>query len=240
MASTPDRLFTGFSHQTTVFFSELKANNNRDWFQANKDIFDKHVITPARSFVSDMGKKLRESISDQIVAQPAVNKSIFRIYRDTRFSLNKLPYKTHLGIYFWEGPGKKLENSGFYFHLEPPNLILGGGMYMIPKNLLGPYRQSVVDDQYGEELTAIIGELSESDGYTVGGKHYKRIPPGYDADHPNGELLLHNGLWAGYEEPFPEELFSENLIPYCLKIFQKMAPLHRWLVQMSYRYREQI
>lgn len=240
MTKTDNKSFTGFSHRTTVFFNDLKTNNNRDWFQANKDTYEEHVMAPARSFVTEMGKRLQESISDQIVALPAVNKSIFRLFRDTRFSLNKLPYKTHLGIYFWEGPGKKLENSGFYFHLEPPHLTLGAGMYMIPKNLLGPFRQSVVDDHWGEELGRIIRDISRTENHTLGGKHYKRIPAGFDADHPNADLLLHNGLWVGYEEPFPEELFSAKLIPFCLKIFEKMAPLHKWLVQMSHRYRELI
>ena len=132
--------FTGFPKETVRFFTALRKNNNRDWFAANKETYERRVIEPAKLFVTAMGERLR-TIVPGIVAVPAVNKSIFRIYRDTRFSLDPAPYKTNLGIYFWDGARSRMESAGFYVGLEPPDIMLGGGLYMIPDNLLGRYRR---------------------------------------------------------------------------------------------------
>ncbi len=129
-------IFSGFTRETIRFFTALRMNNNRDWFERNRETYETQVMAQARAFVTAMGASLK-SIAPRIVAAPKVNKSIFRINRDTRFSQDPSPYKTNLGIYFWDGLRSRMESSGFYFHLEPPNLILGGGMYMIPDNLLG-------------------------------------------------------------------------------------------------------
>ncbi|MBW1712100.1 MAG: DUF2461 domain-containing protein [Deltaproteobacteria bacterium] len=132
--------FGGFPRECLEFYQDLASNNNRQWFADNKDRFDETVMEPARQFVVDMGRRLAP-VFPGIVAQPKVNKSIFRINRDTRFSRDKSPYKTHLGLWFWQGPGKRMESSGFYFHLEPGRLMLGAGLYKFPKHLLeeGPF-----------------------------------------------------------------------------------------------------
>ena len=116
--------FTGFSKDTIKFFDGLRKNNNKDWFEQHRDMYENSVLEPSKAFVVAMGARLR-AIAPRIIAVPKVNKSLFRINRDTRFSLNKSPYKTNLGIYFWEGVRPRMECSGFYFHLEPPKMILG-------------------------------------------------------------------------------------------------------------------
>ena len=106
-------IFDGFSHDTVAFFEALQENNNKEWFNENKTNFERNVLEPARGFVVALGQRLKEKISQDIIADPRTDKSIFRLYRDTRFSKNKSPYKTHMGIFFWEGERKKLENPGF-------------------------------------------------------------------------------------------------------------------------------
>ncbi len=231
---TIDQTFHGFSRDTVKFLKDLKKHNNREWFNAHKDIYTGQVIGPAQALVTDLGERLKE-IAPGIIAVPKPNRSIFRIYRDTRFSSDKSPYKTHLGIYLWEGIRPRMECPGFYFHLEPPNLMLGMGFYMFPRKALEHYRSAVVDPEYGAELTDILSHIEEMEGYTLGGKHYKRIPPGFDSSHPNAELLLHNGLYAGIEAPIPEELYSERLLDYCMERFAPLAGLHRWLVDLNNR-----
>lgn len=226
--------FSGFSKPTVSFFKALKKNNDKDWFRKNKKDFDDHVMLPAKAFVTAMGEKLQELVP-HIIAIPKTDRSIFRIYRDTRFSPDKSPYKTHLGIYFWEGIRPKMECPGFYFHLEPPNLMLGGGFYIFPKNTLERYRNAVVHPDSGEEFSRILGAITQQQGYTLGGKHYKRIPSGFDAAHPNAEYLLYNGLYAGTESKIPDEFFSRDLLDYCLQKFKPMIELHRWLVTMDTR-----
>lgn len=224
--------FTGFPEQSVKFFKSLKNNNTKEWFQKHKPVFETQVMEPAKAFVTAMGEKL-QTISPAIIAVPQINRSIFRIYRDTRFSPDKSPYKTHLGIFFWEGARPKMECPGYYFHLEPPNLMLGVGLYMFPRNMLEHYRNAVVHPEYGSDLEAALKKIRKSPHYTLGGKHYKRIPTGFDPEHPNADLLLHNGLYAGIEVPIPEEFYSKELIDFCFKKYKPLVPLHRWLFRLS-------
>jgi len=222
--------FSGFSKDTVRFFIELRRNNNRDWFEAHRAVYETAVMGPAKAFVTDMGARLR-SIGPRILAVPKVNKSIFRLNRDARFSLDPSPYKTNLGLYFWEGGQSRMEASGFYFHLEPPNLLLGVGIYIVPSQLLARYRRAVADPKKGKELGRIVALISKLKGITLGGEHYKRVPAGFDPCHPNAELLKHTGLYASYETRIPPELFSSRLLAYCCQRYKAAAPLHRWLVK---------
>jgi len=225
--------FGGFPKGTVSFYEELTQNNSKEWFEARKDEYRNSVITPAQRFVLAMGNRLK-ILSPEVVADTRTNGagSIFRIYRDTRFSRDKSPYKTYLGILFWEGYRKKTENSGYYFHLEPPNLMLGVGVYMFTKPLLKLYRDAVVHPEYGLTLREAIEGVEAMEDYTIGGQHYKRIPRGYDAAHRNADFLLYNGLHVGIETTIPNELYSGALIDYCFERFRDMAPVHHWLVSV--------
>jgi uncharacterized protein (TIGR02453 family) len=225
--------FKGFHRETIKFYEELRENNDKHWFENHRQDYENHVLEPARAFVAAMGSKLLE-LSPEINASPKVDGSIFRIYRDVRFSPDKSPFKTHLGIWFWEGPRKKMECTGYYFQIEPPILWLGGGMYQIPDDMLGFYRENVVDPKYGKDLERAVREVTGK-GYMVGGKHYKRVPRGYDSSHPNAELLLHKGLWTNVEVRIPDDLFSELCIEYCFKRFKDTAPLNDWLAGLLER-----
>lgn len=231
MAEKPN--FKGFSRQTVDFFRQLQKNNTKEWFDRNKGNYEKNVMAPARAFVETMGRRLQKEISADIVASPKVNQSIFRIYRDTRFSTDKTPYKTHLGIYFWEGRGKKLENSGFYFHLEPNRLMLGAGLYIFPRQKILLFRRAVADPHLVQELDEAVRKIKKSGPYSLGGQHYKRVPAGFDVVEEYQHYLLHNGLWASFESSIPEELYSEDLVGYCIKVFKDFLPLHRWLLSLS-------
>lgn len=223
--------FTGFYPQTVTWLKALKKNNCKEWFVAHRTDYDDYVMTPARAFVTAMGRRLQE-LSPNIIAVPKVNRSLFRINRDTRFSPDKSPYKSHVGIFFWEGIRPKMECPGYYFHLEPPKLTLGVGLYMFPKNLLTVYRNAVVHPELGADLTNVIQTLSRQPDITIGGQHYKRIPAGYDDAHPNAELLRHNGLYSGLDLDIPQELYSEALLDFCQKHYQKMHGLQQWLAKL--------
>jgi uncharacterized protein (TIGR02453 family) len=228
---TDHTVFSGFTKETVRFFTALRRNNNKEWFDKNRETYDGHVMAPAKLFVTAMGERLRK-IVPHIVAVPKVNKSIFRINRDTRFTLDPSPYKTNLGIYFWDGNRSRLETSGFYFHLEPPDLWLGVGMYMIPDSLLGRFRKALVQPKSGAEIAKIAAGISKMDGASLGGEHYKRVPTGFDPAHPNAALLKHKGLYASFEAKIPDALFSARLVEYCFERFEPLAPLHRWLMKL--------
>ena len=225
--------FNGFPRETSEFFAELIMNNSKAWFDEHRQDYEEHIMTPARAFIVHMGARLR-TISPGIIADPRVNKSLFRINRDTRFSKDKSPYKSHLGLWFWEGEGARMECSGYYFHLKPPLLMLAAGMHEFPKNILDAYRESVVHPKHGPALAEAIKQV-KTQGFLVGGKHYKKTPRGYDANHENADLLLYNGLYVAEETPIPPELHSPACLDYCFSRYEQMQPVHTWLLEMTRR-----
>jgi len=228
---TEKHTFRGFSEETVRYLNALKKHNTKTWFDRNRKVYETHVLQPSKDFVVAMGERLK-SISPDIAAVPKVNKSLFRINRDTRFSPDKSPYKTHIGIFFWEGTRPKMECSGFYVHVEPPDVMLGVGIYMFAKPQIETYRKAVVHPDSGDDLSRLLKKMAEKGAFELGGKHYKRIPSGYDAGHPNAEFLLHSGLYIGKTETIPEEFHTDKFIEYCMDRFSVFAPLHEWLVSV--------
>jgi uncharacterized protein (TIGR02453 family) len=225
--------FTGYSKRTVKFWRDLAKNNDKAWFEKNRSIYDREVLEPSREFVAALGSLLK-GMAPQVKADPRVNKSLFRIYRDTRFSKDKTPFKTHMALWFWEGPGKRMDCSGFYFHLEPPKLMLGVGMYCLPKTLLPAFRDAVAGQKHGPALARAVNQVKKA-GYELGGAQYKRVPRGYDPEHPRVELLKRQGLWAALEVKIPPEFYTPELPDWCLPHYQAMLPLHRWLLALTRR-----
>jgi uncharacterized protein (TIGR02453 family) len=232
MNPPPD--FTGFTQKCLTFFEELAENNDKLWFDEHRDDYEHYVLGPAREFIVVLGDRLK-AIAPGIQADPRVNKTLFRINRDIRFSNDKTPYKTHLALWFWEGNRPRMECSGFYFHLEPSKLLLGTGLYCFPKDMLEAYRQAVVHPREGKALAQALYKVKGTGTYSIGGKHFKKIPSGYDANHPQAEFLLYNGLHAAVDCPIPAEIFSAGLVDFCFSHFNNMLPLHRWLLALTQR-----
>ncbi len=225
--------FSGFSKETLQFFDDLKNHNNKEWFTDNRSRYDDYVLEPAKDFVLAMGERLKE-LSPKVVADPRVNQSIFRINRDIRFSKDKSPYKTYLGLWFWEGSGKKMECSGYYFQLDPPNIMLGVGLYGFSKNQLAEYRRSLLQKRYAASLLAAVDALPEK-GYEIGGRHYKRVPRGIDTAHQMASWLKHNGLYVGIETCVPRIFTQKGFVDYCFRRYQNMKPIHDWLLLLTRR-----
>jgi len=227
-------VFNGFPEETVKFLSGLAQNNKKSWFEAHRSEYEQYILKPARCFVQSLGERLI-GIAPGIVADPRVNGSIFRIYRDVRFSRDKTPYKTHMGIFCWEGGGPKMECPGFYFHLQPPTLMLGGGIHVFSRGLLEEFRRSVVHPQHGMKLAGAVSRVSKT--LNIGGRHYKRVPRGFDPDHPFAQFLLFNGLTAWTEGAIPDELYGSRIVDHCFEVFRKMVPMHEWLLGLSARAR---
>ena len=221
---------SSFPQDAVAFLKKLSKNNNRDWFSANRNLYDKDFLEPAIRFVLEMGEKL-QNISPNIQAIPKIDKSIFRLHRDVRFSKNKEPYKTNMGIYFWEGPGKKMEGSGFYFHLEPKGFGIGGGMYQFTKEQLRKYRDNVSDPVIVTELNSIINKILKRGEYQINGKNYKKIPRGYDPNSKYADYLLYDSIYLWYDGKDIKVLNENNVVNFIYKIFKDMSPLHKWLVK---------
>jgi len=218
-----------FPFDTVSFLSKLKRNNNRKWFESHREEFISSVIEPAQEFVVVLGELLRTIVPD-IIAVPKTDKSIFRIHRDVRFSKNKQPYKTNLGIYFWEGDRKKLECSGFYFHVEPEYFFLGTGLYMFSNEQQKKYRNVVYDSEKGKELDSIVKNLRKK-GFEIGGKTYKKIPRGFDPEYPFSGYLLYFGIYSFIEKQDLKVFTKEDPAGFAFKKFKAMLPLHQWLIK---------
>jgi uncharacterized protein (TIGR02453 family) len=230
---TPIETFTGFPDEGLTFFRELALHNYKSWFDAHRDDFDRYVMIPARALVIALGERFNK-LTPGINADPRINQSIFRINRDTRFSRDKTPYKTHLAMVFWQGAGPRMERPSFYLHIDPEKVLLGGGIYMFPSYTLTPYRQALVDPMYGPALAKAVQAVTGA-GFVIGGRHYKKTPRGFDPDHENAALLLHNGLYAGREMAHPVELHSEDFPDFVISRYEHMLPLHDWLVAFTGR-----
>jgi uncharacterized protein (TIGR02453 family) len=223
--------FKGFPRECLHFFEQLSKNNNRKWFEAHRGDYESFVLDPARLFISAMGERLT-AIAPNIVADPRIDKSIFRIHRDVRFSKDKNPYKTHLAIFMWEGRGKKLDCPGFYFHLEPKSLIIGGGIYIFNKDLLAVFRTAVDDKRRGRDLEKLLAAVHRHFPASIHSEQYKRVPRGFPPDHVRAELLKFKGLTVGEETPVPASVHSARCLDYVYQRFEKMAGIHHWLRKM--------
>ncbi|HNS88285.1 MAG TPA: DUF2461 domain-containing protein [Parvularculaceae bacterium] len=138
--------FDGLPAGYFKFFKELSANNNREWFEDNKPRFKSDVQAPLVAFVEAMAPRLKK-ISKHFVADPRLNGgSIFRIYKDVRFSKDKTPYKTHGGVQFRHARGKDAHAPGFYVHIAPGEIFYGGGIWMPPSDALLAVREAIRDD----------------------------------------------------------------------------------------------
>jgi uncharacterized protein (TIGR02453 family) len=219
-----------FPQSTKTFLTALSKNNSKEWFEKNRIRYDFELLQPAIQFVIDLGEKLSE-LSPNIYAIPKVDKSIFRLYRDVRFSKNKAPFKTNLGLYFWEGRGNKMECSGLYFHIEPKLFFLGAGMYQFTKDQLKKYRELVSDPLKGKELNDTVNKLLKNKKYQIGGKTYKKTPRGFDPDYKYNELLLHSGFYVYYESKNFTELTKKDSVSFSYKIFKELYPIHNWLIE---------
>jgi len=218
-----------FPKSAADFLGKLARNNNKQWFEAHREEFETHVFIPAQMFVTELGEKLR-TISPGIIAIPKTDKSIFRIHRDVRFSKDKSPYKTNLGVLLWEGSGKKMECSAFYMHIEQKSFFVGTGIYGFTDTQIKKFRELVSADFRAAELESILQKI-EKKGYSLGGKTLKKTPRNYDKEYEYANLYQYTGMYAGYESTNMKEVFEGDLTDLCFKKFKDLFPLHKWLIE---------
>ncbi len=176
--------------RTFRFLKDLARNNDREWFNANKQRYIDEVRDPLLRWVGDFGPKL-EKISPHLLADPRpVGGSLFRIYRDTRFARDKSPYKTYAGLTFRHIDGKEVSAPGFYLHLEPGRIFTAAGMWHAPNEALTQVRDAIVKDP--ERWQRITRKVPLDEGSDA----LKRAPRGYDPEHPLVEDLKRKGFTA--------------------------------------------
>jgi uncharacterized protein (TIGR02453 family) len=204
----------------------LGKNNNRAWFTANKSRYLESVVTPMGDYIRSIAPLL-ERISPHYRADPKPHGgSMFRIYRDTRFSQDKTPYKTHAACHFRHQAGGDAHAPGFYMHLEPGRVFLGGGIWLPPAKHLGLIREFIADNPsaWGKLLaTPAVRKLGG-----VQGDPLKRPPRGYDADARHIEDLKRKSLYLMFDAE-PELALSPDLLDESVRVFGTAAKLNQFI-----------
>jgi uncharacterized protein (TIGR02453 family) len=181
MAKTSERDTRYFSRATYDFLRELELNNRRDWFNANKNRYEEHVKAPALKFVADVAPHL-EKISPYFKADARpVGGSLFRIYRDVRFSKDKSPYKTFIGIRFPHVTSKDVHGPGFYVHIDLDGTFMACGIWRPDSGSLKKIRAAI--DREPARWKRAKGAKSFREHYELSGDSLKRAPAGVDSDH---------------------------------------------------------
>ncbi|MDH6535455.1 DUF2461 domain-containing protein [Parabacteroides sp. 52] len=205
------------------FLRELRENNNRPWFQENKERYE--VLRKSfTSVVQELIDKI--SVFDPEIKGLEAKNCLFRIYRDIRFSPNKLPYKTHFAAYIAKG-GRNSEYAGYYFHLEPDNCLLSGGIWMPPSKLLKMLRQDIYDQI--DEFTAILEDPSFKKAFpTLEGDVLTRMPVGFPADSPYGHILKHKDFSVISNRP-DSFFLQKNWMDKAVEDYKKLQVFNRFL-----------
>ena len=213
-----------FTPEALAFLRALKRHNDRDWFKPRKEQYETLIRAPMIALIERLAADFRGFAPD-LVASPKT--SLYRIYRDTRFSANKAPYKTHAAAVFPPRNLPKHQGAGLYFHVSPTEVWVGGGMYAPDTSQLQAVREHIAANV--KRLRAIV----ESPAFrrTVGsleGEQLQRVPRGFPKDHPAAEFLRYRQFLAGRELP-PALATSPRFYDTVLKTFRQVAPFTRFL-----------
>jgi len=223
--------FTGFRPEAIQFLADLAMNNERAWFQPRKAEYERLLKEPLSALCSALAARLAE-LRVPLAADPV--RSPFRIYRDTRFSRDKSPYKTHLGADFpWagdEGAEWGGHGVGGYFHLQPGSIYVGGGMWHPVGARLAAWRR-LVDGEPGRIHAAVEAPAFRETFGRLTGDSLKRIPAGYAPDHPEAELLKLKDVTFG-RRLSDADAFSPELPDTVAHTFAAAVPLLRLLAEL--------
>jgi uncharacterized protein (TIGR02453 family) len=228
-----------FTPELFRFMRALARNNNREWFLLNKPRYEAQVREPALRLITDMAEPLAK-ISPQLVADPKkVGGSLFRIHRDTRFSGDKTPYKSHVGISFHHAATKavarsegsnaamgRLDAPVLYLHIQPGASFVGGGIWHPQPDTLKLIRGYLLNNPKSWKEATRAPHLPKQ--WSMGGEALSRPPRGYD---PNHELIadLKRKDFIASAEISDDELLSADLVKILSKRYRSVAPLYDWL-----------
>lgn len=215
-----------FTQATLDFLRLLSTNNNREWFQDNKQLYEEQVRTPALALIEDFAPAL-QLISPRFRAIPKkVGGSLMRVYRDTRFAKDKTPYKTNIGIHFRHDAGKDVHAPGYYLHIEPDKFFLGAGIWRPDSKTLGKIRDRIHDK--GDQWLSARDDAGFSSTYSLNGGSLKNAPRGFARDHPQLQDLKRKDFIAICDLA-SDDVLSSELIEHTVERFDRATPYMQFL-----------
>lgn len=218
--------FKGFPADLFGFFNDLEKQNNREWFNANKQRYLESVVQPMGEYILAMQPRL-QAISPHYVVDPRPHGgSMFRIYRDTRFSRDKTPYKTHAACHFRHDAGKDAHAPGFYVHLEADGLFFGGGIWQPPGAKLSKIRNFIADNARSWARIRNSKKIVGMGG--IQGDALQRPPQGFNAEHVHIEDLKRKSFYVMAEAGASAALRAD-FVDLTAEAFNRAAPLNRFI-----------
>jgi len=206
-----------FSADTFAFLAALASHNNRDWFAANKARYEQHVREPALAWIAGMQSPMLALAPQFEVSSKQIGGSLMRVFRDTRFSHDKTPYKTNIGIQFRHGSGKDVHAPGYYVHLSPTECFLGVGMWHPESEPLKAIRHYLCDNP--NAWTKAISGRTFKKSFALQGDSLQRMPRGFDESHQHAADIKRKDFIAVH--PFAAEAaIRKTFNKYCITRFQ--------------------
>jgi uncharacterized protein (TIGR02453 family) len=213
-----------FTPKTVPFLRALKRNNDREWFRARRATYDEHVLAPMVAVIEQLASDFRAFAPD-LVADP--RRSIYRIYRDTRFSADKSPLKTHIAAVFPPRDGQRHESAGLYFEVAHGWVWIGGGLYRPTPPMLHRVREHIAGNLTQFRALVRAPAFRRQCG-EITGECLARVPRPFPKDHPAAEYLKLKQFLAARE--FAADLAaSPRFYPTLLGVFTSIAPVVRFL-----------
>ncbi len=213
-----------FTTATLSFLRSLRRNNEREWFRARKDKYEQHVRGPMIAVVERLAIDLPR-FAPELVA--SVKASMYRPYRDTRFSEDKRPLKTHVSAVFPCRGLSKHQGAGLYFEVNCDHVLMAGGIYAPERQELQRLREHLAENYVQWRTLVESPSFKRSFGH-IDGESLTRVPRGFQADHPAAEYLKLKQFLAGRE--FPAAFCaSPRFYPTLLRLFEQLAPIIRFL-----------
>lgn len=216
--------FPGFPPEALTFFRGLEKNNDREWFQERKELFETKVRRPMLELVESLNGVLVTAAPD-FVTEPA--KSVYRIYRDTRFSADKTPYKTHIAAVFNRRGFEKNSSAGLYFSVSHKEIEVGGGVYMpTPEQLLAI--RTYLAEHHAEFRKLLASKAVKSTFGEMTGDALQRVPKGFDPEHPAADLIKRK-QWLLFQTLEPKLAVTPELHTELSKRLKAMIPFVEFL-----------
>ena len=217
--------FKGFKPSLLQFLAELESNNEREWFQENRDRYEDDVREPARAFIRHMAEPLAKISKRVTASDKKVGGSLMRVHRDLRFAKDQQPYKTNVGIQFRHTAGKDVHAPGLYVHVALDSCFLGAGLWRPEREALAGIRKAIADRPAA--WTKMWKSKSVS-GWRLGGDTLKRPPRGFDPEHPLIEELKRKDFIAIYDLDH-DRVLSRTFPRFVADRFRSMTPVMRFL-----------